>query len=199
MSHDTFDARVKIYNSESLQEMQVDDFHKLIIAMAEQTKYSGKLIISPYLHEHGRPADAVRTLDCRLVTSENSQVSKYTFAVAQVWRAYQPLRFSNQFGFRRALMGNSQRDVNWCNELHKYDSLEFIKCNNGAPGTQPTYKPFLTSKHVLEFFTNPIKIRTNETAVNIKDIAIRSDTLARHIKEVQSKNPGIVNRYMQSQ
>ena len=44
-----------------------------------------------------------------------------------------------------------------------------------------------------------IKIEIHETAVNIKDIAIRNDKLARHIKEVQRKNPGIVNRYMQSQ
>ena len=44
-----------------------------------------------------------------------------------------------------------------------------------------------------------INIEINETAINIKDIAIRNDKLARHIKEVQRKNPGIVNRYMQSQ
>ena len=44
-----------------------------------------------------------------------------------------------------------------------------------------------------------IKIEIHGTAVNIKDIAIRNDKLARHIKEVQRKNPGIVNRYMRSQ
>ena len=44
-----------------------------------------------------------------------------------------------------------------------------------------------------------INIEINETAINIKDIAIRSDKLARLIKEVQRKNPGIVNRYIQSQ
>ena len=44
-----------------------------------------------------------------------------------------------------------------------------------------------------------INIEIHETAVNIKDIAIRNDKLARHIKEVQRKNPGIVNRYIQSQ
>ena len=47
------------------------------------------------------------------------------------------------------------------------------------------YTTLKISEIIAEDKELAIKIRTNETAVNIK--------------EVQSKNPGIVNRYMQSQ
>ena len=70
---------------------------------------------------------------------------------------------------------------------------------NDETGIHIKYTTLKISETIAEDNELAIKIRTNETAVNIKDIAIRNDKLARHIKEVQSKNPGIVNRYMQSQ
>ena len=70
---------------------------------------------------------------------------------------------------------------------------------NDETGIHIKYTTLKISEIIAEDKELAIKIRTNETAVNIKDIAIRNVELARHIKEVQSKNPGIVNRYMKSQ
>ena len=66
-------------------------------------------------------------------------------------------------------------------------------------GIHIKYTTLKISGIIVEHKELAIKIEINETAVNIKDIAIRNDKLARHIKEVQRKNPGIVNRYIQSQ
>ena len=70
---------------------------------------------------------------------------------------------------------------------------------NDETGMHIKYTRLKINEIIAEDKELAIKIRTNETAVNIKDIAIRNDKLAGHIKEVQRKNPGIVNRYMQSQ
>ena len=70
---------------------------------------------------------------------------------------------------------------------------------NDETGIHIKYTTLKISEIIAEHEELAIKIEIDETAVNIKDIAIRNDKLARHIKEVQRKNPGIVNRYMQSQ
>ena len=70
---------------------------------------------------------------------------------------------------------------------------------NDETGIHIKYTTLKISEIIAEHKELAIKIEINETAVNIKDIAIRNDKLAGHIKEVQRKNPGIVNRYMQSQ
>ena len=70
---------------------------------------------------------------------------------------------------------------------------------NDETGIHIKYTTLKISDIIAEHKDLVINIEINETAINIKDIAIRNDKLARHIKEVQRKNPGIVNRYMQSQ
>ena len=70
---------------------------------------------------------------------------------------------------------------------------------NDETGIHIKYTTLKISDIIAEHKDLVINIEINETAINIKDIAIRSDKLARHIKEVQRKNPGIVNRYMRSQ
>ena len=70
---------------------------------------------------------------------------------------------------------------------------------NDETGIHIKYTTLKISDIIAEHKDLVINIEINETAINIKDIAIRSDKLARHIKEVQRKNPGIVNRYIQSQ
>ena len=70
---------------------------------------------------------------------------------------------------------------------------------NDETGIYIKYTTLKISDIIAEHNDLVINIEINETAVNIKDIAIRNDKLARHIKEVQRKNPGIVNRYIQSQ
>ena len=70
---------------------------------------------------------------------------------------------------------------------------------NDETGIRIKYTTLKIGEIIAEHTELAIQIEINETAVNIKDIAIRNDKLARHIKEVQRKNPGIVNRYIQSQ
>ena len=70
---------------------------------------------------------------------------------------------------------------------------------NDETGIHIKYTTLKISDIIAEHKDLVINIEINETAINIKDIAIRNDKLARHIKEVQRKNPGIVNRYIQSQ
>ena len=70
---------------------------------------------------------------------------------------------------------------------------------NDETGIHIKYTTLKISDIIAEHKDLVINIEINETAINIKDIAIRNDKLARHIKEVQRKNPGIVNRYMRSQ
>ena len=70
---------------------------------------------------------------------------------------------------------------------------------NDETGIHIKYTTLEISEIIADDKELAIKIKIHKTEVNIKDIAIRNDKLARHIKEVQKKNPGIVNRYMQSQ
>ena len=70
---------------------------------------------------------------------------------------------------------------------------------NDETGMHIKYTTLKISEIIAEDKELAIKTKINETAVNIIDIARRNDKLARHIKEVQSKNLGIVNRHMQSQ
>ena len=70
---------------------------------------------------------------------------------------------------------------------------------NDETGIHIKYTTLKISDIIAEHKDLVINTEINETATSIKDIAIRNDKLARHIKEVQRKNPGIVNRYMQSQ
>ena len=76
---------------------------------------------------------------------------------------------------------------------------KLAKTFNDETGIHIKYTTLKISEIIAEHKELAINIEINEAAVSIKDIAIRNDKLARHIKEVQRKNPGIVNRYMQSQ
>ena len=74
------------------------------------------------------------------------------FDVAEMWEVFNPTQFSNSYEFSRVLMGEDQRDFMKCEDLHVYPSLEFRQHDSGG---SPTYRPMLSPKDLLHFFTSP--------------------------------------------
>ena len=123
--------------------VSVTEARRWLVLEAMQPEYENKSLVDV---EGG----ADRFVTSRHVTEDGKDYR--VFDVAEMWEVFNPTQFSNSYKFRRVLMGEDQRDFMKCKGLHVYPSLEFRQHDSGG---SPTYRPMLSPKDLLHFFTSP--------------------------------------------
>ena len=123
--------------------VSVTEARRLLVLEAMQPEYGNKTLVDV---EGG----ADRFVTSRHVTEDGKDYR--VFDVAEMWEVFNPTQFSNSYEFSRVLMGEDQGDFMKCEDLHVYPSLEFRQHDSGG---SPTYRPMLSPKDLLHFFTSP--------------------------------------------
>ena len=123
--------------------VSVTEARRWLVLEAMQPEYENKSLVDV---EGG----ADRFVTSRHVTEDGKDYR--VFDVAEMWEVFNPTQFSNSYEFSRVLMGEDQGDFMKCEDLHVYPSLEFRQHDSGG---SPTYRPMLSPKDLLHFFTSP--------------------------------------------
>ena len=123
--------------------VSVTEARRWLVLEAMQPEYENKSLVDV---EGG----ADHFVTSRHVTEDGKDYP--VFDVAEMWEVFNPTQFSNSYEFSRVLMGEDQRDFMKCEGLHVYPSLEFRQHDSGG---SPTYRPMLSPKDLLHFFTSP--------------------------------------------
>ena len=123
--------------------VSVTEARRWLVLEAMQPEYENKSLVDV---EGG----ADRFVTSRHVTEDGKDYR--VFDVAEMWEVFNPTQFSNSYKFSRVLMGEDQGDFMKCEDLHVYPSLEFRQHDSGG---SPTYRPMLSPKDLLHFFTSP--------------------------------------------
>ena len=138
-----FASTVTIVAGYAYGRVSVTEARRWLVLEAMQPEYENKSLVDV---EGG----ADHFVTSRHVTEDGKDYR--VFDVAEMWEVFNPTQFSNSYKFRRVLMGEDQRDFMKCEGLHVYPSLEFRQHDSGG---SPTYRPMLSPKDLLHFFTSP--------------------------------------------
>ena len=134
---------LKIISSDRFMRVKAGDMYRdLVLAASMDAKYGQKSLcglLCEWDHE---------IIGRKIPMDANSTIYHFVYDVADALKALNPHLFTTNYGFRRALMGENQRDFMKCQELHKYDSLEYR-------AQQQTYRPLLSATDLLAFFSSP--------------------------------------------
>ena len=123
--------------------VSVTEARRWLVLEAMQPEYENKSLVDV-------KGGADHFVTSRHVTEDGKDYR--VFDVAEMWEVFNPTQFSNSYEFSRVLMGEDQRDFMKCEDLHVYPSLEFRQHDSGG---SPTYRPMLSPKDLLHFFTSP--------------------------------------------
>ena len=123
--------------------VSVTEARRWLVLEAMQPEYENKSLVDV-------KGGADRFVTSRHVTEDGKDYR--VFDVAEMWEVFNPTQFSNSYEFSRVLMGEDQGDFMKCEDLHVYPSLEFRQHDSGG---SPTYRPMLSPKDLLHFFTSP--------------------------------------------
>ena len=123
--------------------VSVTEARRWLVLEAMQPEYENKSLVDV-------KGGADHFVTSRHVTEDGKDYR--VFDVAEMWEVFNPTQFSNSYEFSRVLMGEDQGDFMKCEDLHVYPSLEFRQHDSGG---SPTYRPMLSPKDLLHFFTSP--------------------------------------------
>ena len=136
---------VRIISSDQYIRVKAVEMRRDLLVAAMSEIYEGKTLCDVFCEPDHEIVGRKIPIDGHPVSG------RFVYDVADTLKAFNPHLFTTNYGFRRALMGENQRDFFKCQELHKYTSLEYRHLDM----QHNTYRPMLSAIDLLAFFSSP--------------------------------------------